>query len=52
MIFDKKIKDVIKQTLQLDEALVAQEKKFNLNTEFLSTANKENHIELYHNYIK
>jgi Fe-Mn family superoxide dismutase len=52
MIFDKKIKDVIKQTLQLDEALVAQEKKFNLNTEFLSTANKENHIELYQNYIK
>ena len=52
MIFDKKIKDVIKQTLQLDEALVAQEKKFNLNTEFLSSANKENHIELYQNYIK
>jgi Fe-Mn family superoxide dismutase len=52
MIFDKKIKDVIKQTLQLDESLVAQQKKFNLNTEFLSTANKENHIELYQNYIK
>lgn len=52
MIFDDEIKKVINETLKLNESLVAQEKKFNLNTEYLSDANKQNHVELYKNYIK
>jgi Fe-Mn family superoxide dismutase len=36
----------------LNEALVAQIKTFNLPTELLSNANKQNHIELYHQYVK
>lgn len=52
MIFDKTIKKAIKDTLRLDEAFVSQEKKYDLKTEFLSEANKQNHIELYQNYIK
>ena len=52
MIFDKKIKQIINDSLQLKEAFVSQEKKYDLKTEFLSDANKQNHIELYQNYIK
>lgn len=51
-IFDKKIKDTIRKTLKLDEALVAQEKKFEIKTDFLSAANVDNHIELYQGYLK
>ena len=51
-IFDKKIKDTIRKSLKLDEALVAQEKKFNIKTDFLSAANVDNHIELYQGYLK
>lgn len=36
---------------KLQEAYVAQEKVFNLSTEFLSPANKNNHIELYKGYV-
>lgn len=52
MIFDKKIKQIINDSLQLKESFVSQEKKYDLKTEFLSDANKKNHIELYQNYIK
>ena len=53
----KDVKDIIKENLglaksKLNEALVAQEKKFKLNTEFLSAKNKNNHKELYKQYIK
>ena len=37
---------------KLDESYVAQQKQFNLSTELLSRANKNNHIELYHQYVK
>jgi Fe-Mn family superoxide dismutase len=46
------IKKVIKDTLRLDEALSAQQKQFNINTDFLSAENIDNHIELYEGYIK
>ena len=46
------IKKVIKDTLRLDEALSAQQKQFNINTDFLSSENIDNHIELYEGYIK
>jgi Fe-Mn family superoxide dismutase len=36
----------------LAESYVAQPKKFNLSTELLSKANKNNHVELYHQYIE
>lgn len=56
-LLNEKVKTLIKDDLglkkqKLDEALVAQEKKFNLNTEFLSSRNKENHKELYAQYVK
>ena len=50
-IFDKKIKQSIRETMQLDESLVAQQKPFNLKTDFLSDANINNHIELYKSYV-
>ena len=34
------------------ESYVAQEKTFNLPTEFLSEANKNNHIELYSHQLQ
>lgn len=60
MLFNKKIKSVIKETLNvadkqenlLEEAFVAQSKKFNVNTDFLSNANIQNHISLYEDYIE
>ena len=55
-LLNKKIKNIIKDDLGVDnkinEALVAQEKQFRLNTEFLSKRNKENHKELYQQYLK
>ena len=36
----------------LEESYVVQQKQFNLPTELLSKANKNNHIELYDKYIK
>ena len=51
-IFDDKIKKVVSETLSLNEALVAQEKKFELKTDFLSSANIDNHIELYQGYLE
>ena len=46
------VKKVIKETLNLNESLSAQEKKFNVNTDFISPDNFQNHLELYQNYIK
>lgn len=54
-IFDSKIKKVIKETLNeetLSESFVAQEKLFNINTDFLSKGNIDNHIELYRGYLE
>ena len=55
-IIDEKIKNMIKGDLnlndKLNEALVAQQKKFDNKTEFLSEKNKNNHEELYKQYIK
>lgn len=36
----------------LSESIVAQPKQFRLKTDLLSEANKENHVELYDQYIK
>ena len=36
----------------LNESYVAQDKQFSLPTELLSEANKNNHLELYHEYVK
>ena len=37
---------------RVDESIVAQPKKFRLQTELLSKANKSNHVELYDQYIE
>ena len=47
-----KIRDDLKIDKNLNESIVAQPKQFSLNTELLSNANKQNHVELYDNYIK
>jgi len=56
---NNKIKDIINETLNigesneiLSESYVAQQKMFNIRTEFLSPDNVKNHIELYDNYVK
>ena len=54
------LKRSIKNSLKLDsrnnnslnESYVAEQKQFNLPTELLSEANKNNHLELYHKYVK
>ena len=51
-LFDGKIKNVIRDTLKLDEALSAQEKKYTFNSDFLSNENFQNHVELYQGYLK
>jgi Fe-Mn family superoxide dismutase len=51
-LFNNNIKNVIKETLNLNESLSAQEKKFTFNSDFLSNDNFQNHIELYQNYLK
>tara|TARA_B100000287_G_C20517830_1_gene735693 strand:+ start:76 stop:753 length:678 start_codon:yes stop_codon:yes gene_type:complete len=51
-LFNGKIKDVIRDTLRIDESLSAQEKKFTFNSDFLSNDNFQNHIELYQGYLK
>ena len=56
-LLNKKIKNLIKDDLglkdmQLNEALVAQEKQFQLNTDYLTGKNKDNHKELYRQYLK
>ena len=56
-LFNKNVKDLIKQDLgldqeRIDEALVAQEKQFDLKTDYLSDKNIKNHKELYSQYVK
>tara|TARA_R110001583_G_scaffold48919_12_gene153150 strand:+ start:785 stop:1486 length:702 start_codon:yes stop_codon:yes gene_type:complete len=59
-IKNKAIKENIRKSLgisednssEINESYVAQQKKYNLSTELLSTANKKNHIDLYENYVK
>jgi len=52
-------KQVIKNTLNLkeknslvNEAFAAQPKQVNVRTDFLSPGNIQNHVDLYHGYIK
>lgn len=55
MIFDKKIKEAIIETLgekTISEAFVAQQKPFTINTDLLSEKNINNHIELYKDYLE
>jgi len=47
-----KIREDLKISENLNESIVAQPKKFRLNTELLSNASKENHLELYDQYVK
>jgi len=51
-LFNGKIKNVIRDTLKIDESLSAQEKKFTFNSDFLSNENFQNHIELYQGYLE
>lgn len=46
------IKDIIRNSLKLNEAVINSVKSFSLKTEFLSSGNKENHLELYKGYAK
>jgi Fe-Mn family superoxide dismutase len=59
-ISDDEIKQTIRETLglaqkekssEINEAYVAQAKKFNLSTEFLSDKNKRAHFELFEGYV-
>ena len=55
---DKDLEKIVKESLKtsstevIEESYVAQAKQFRLQTEFLSDANKDNHIELYDQYVK
>ncbi len=55
-LFNKNVKKVISDILDvssnLNESYIAQTKKFNLKTDYLSSANVNNHVELYESYIK
>ena len=51
-LFNGKIKNVIRDTLKINEALSAQEKQFTFNSDFLSNDNFQNHVELYQGYLK
>lgn len=50
-LLNNDIKNVIRNTLKLDEALNAQEKQFQIRTDLLSPDNLENHKKLYKGYI-
>jgi Fe-Mn family superoxide dismutase len=55
-IFDKKTKNSIQNFIRnelsaINEAYVAQQKKFDIKTDFLSESNVENHIKLYKGYL-
>ena len=61
MLKNQDIKKIINKTLNIDtnddketinESLVANVKQFNMNTEYLSDANKSNHLQLYKNYVE
>lgn len=48
----EKIREDLNLSNVLNESIVAQPKQFRLKTDLLSDANKENHIELYDQYVK
>ena len=54
-ITKKELLEKIRQDLNLgdtlSEAVIAQPKQFRLKTDLLSDANKQNHIELYEQYV-
>jgi superoxide dismutase, Fe-Mn family len=58
ILVNDNIKKIIKDSLELssekeiNEAFVAQQKKFTINTDFLTPGNINNHIELYHGYLE
>lgn len=56
MLFNDKIKNIIKKELykneDLNESFASQQKQFNINTDFLSEKNIENHKDLYKKYIE
>lgn len=52
MLVNNKIKNIIKDSLSINEAYASQQKKFNINTDFLSEKNINNHKELYKQYIE
>jgi len=59
MITNKAVRDIIRSSMGLDdkgapinEALVAQQRQFDMPTEFLSGPNKKAHKELYEGYIE
>ena len=56
-LINNNVKNIIKETLGTDEssineALASQPKQFTIRTDFLSDRNIDNHIELYHDYLK
>tara|TARA_B100000214_G_scaffold358713_1_gene319461 strand:- start:629 stop:1318 length:690 start_codon:yes stop_codon:yes gene_type:complete len=55
-ITKKELLERIRQDLNIDdtlsESIIAQSKQFRLKTDLLSEANKQNHIELYEQYVK
>ena len=51
MLFNDKTKKIIRDSLKLKEAYSAQQKQFNVQTDLMSEANINNHIELYKGYI-
>jgi superoxide dismutase, Fe-Mn family len=52
MLVNNKVKNIIKDTLNLKESYSAQPKKFDIKTDFLSNSNIKNHIELYEDYLE
>ena len=44
------LKNIIRNSLKLNEAVISSLKSFALKTEFLSQGNKDNHLELYKGY--
>jgi Fe-Mn family superoxide dismutase len=50
-LLNDKAKKAIRESLRLNEALTAQEKKFTFNADLLSTENFNNHVELYKGYL-
>ena len=51
-LINKNIKNVIKESLNLEESFAAQPKSFSIITDYLSDASVNNHIELYKDYVE
>ena len=50
-LINDNVKKIIRDTLTINESLNAQEKQFQINTDFLGADNLENHKSLYKGYI-